>query len=261
MLLIGHHKLRFLNLTKHGGFSLVEMAVVLAIVALLLGGLLPSLTSQMDLKRINETRTQMEDIRASLIGFAVSNGRLPCPDTDVPPDGIENTTLKGITNDSPNLTQSTVQTQCSNNSGGLPYNQLGIASLDSFGSPYIYRVSTMFAEKDEIYNGLNGSNGGANLLIDTTYFKLSDNGTLKVCSNSINAGAACAPSLTSNAAAVVVSKGKNGALISSNAGENENADADDYFVSHDFSSDFDDIVIWISPNILFSRMVAAGKLP
>jgi hypothetical protein len=157
--------------------------------------------------------------------------------------------------------QSWVPTQCSNNSGGLPYNQLGITSLDSFGNPFLYRVTTIFAEKDEIYNGLGGSNGGANPLLTTTYFKLSDNGTLKVCSDSTNAAAACTPSLTSNAAAVVVSKGKNGALISSNAGENENADADDYFVSHDFSSDFDDIVIWISPNILFSRMVAAGKLP
>jgi hypothetical protein len=25
--------------------------------------------------------------------------------------------------------------------------------------------------------------------------------------------------------------------------------------------EFDDIVVWISPNILFNRMVAAGKLP
>ena len=44
-------------------------------------------------------------------------------------------------------------------------------------------------------------------------------------------------------------------------------DNDRVFVSHTptpsnaANGEFDDIVVWISPNILFSRMVAAGQLP
>jgi len=31
--------------------------------------------------------------------------------------------------------------------------------------------------------------------------------------------------------------------------------------SHSFTPVFDDLVVWVSPNILFNRMVVAGKLP
>ena len=46
-----------------------------------------------------------------------------------------------------------------------------------------------------------------------------------------------------------------------------NANNNRTFVSHPPTANgapngyFDDIVIWISPNILINRMVAAGKLP
>jgi hypothetical protein len=33
------------------------------------------------------------------------------------------------------------------------------------------------------------------------------------------------------------------------------------FVSHNPTPTFDDLVIWISPNVLINRMVSAGKLP
>ena len=51
--------------------------------------------------------------------------------------------------------------------------------------------------------------------------------------------------------------------VGSNADEQENSDgsADNNYVSHTLTSTFDDLVVWISPNILINRMVAAGKLP
>ncbi|HUW25479.1 MAG TPA: prepilin-type N-terminal cleavage/methylation domain-containing protein [Gallionella sp.] len=61
------------------GFTLVEMAIVLAIVGLLLGGLIPTLSAQMESQRINETRKQLDEIQQALMGFAIINGRLPCP--------------------------------------------------------------------------------------------------------------------------------------------------------------------------------------
>lgn len=251
LLMIKNNPLRQ-HMTDSAGFSLVEMGVVLTIVALLMAGLLPSLSSQLDLKQINETRTQMEEIRASLLGFAVANGRLPCPDTDTPPDGVENFAAPANTNDVPQTGKSTKVTACSSQSGGLPYNQLGTPKLDPYNGAYIYRITSVFGEKDEIYSGLNATG----TLITTSYFKLSNNGTLRICMT-----AACSsPRLFDNAVAVIVSRGKNWALTPS-TDELENINNTNDFVSRDFSSDFDDLVVWISPNTLFNRMVSAGKLP
>lgn len=239
--------------TEQAGFSLVEMAVVLAVVALLLSGLLPTLSSQMELKRINEARVQMDDIRSSLLGFAVSNGRLPCPDTDSPKDGIENfSTTPTITNNVPQTGQSTKTISCAANEGGLPFNQIGIAELDPFNSPYIYRTRLLFAEKNEVHSGV----GATGTLLTTTYFGLGDSGNLKVCKTE----ACTTPTITDNAVAVIVSKGANWALPPSNE-ELENTDNDNNFVSHENSSNFDDLVVWLSPNVIFNRMVQAGKLP
>ena len=78
-----------LNLTHCGsappgheqGFSLLELAIVLLIVGLLLGGLIMPLGSRMDQQRIDTTRQQLEQIREALTGYALANDALPCPAT------------------------------------------------------------------------------------------------------------------------------------------------------------------------------------
>ena len=57
------------------GFTLVEMAIVLVIVSLLLTGLVPTISSQIDQRQRNETRKQLDDIRDALLGFAITYGR------------------------------------------------------------------------------------------------------------------------------------------------------------------------------------------
>ena len=71
--------------------------------------------------------------------------------------------------------------------------------------------------------------------------------------------------------AIIISHGKNGAgayntqgtqiTVSADADEVANSDGNTNFVSHTPTSTFDDIVAWLSPNILLNRMVTAGKLP
>src|SRR3989441_3690608 len=61
------------------GFSLVELAVALAIIALLIAGALIPLSTQMDVRNVADTRRSMESMRDAIIGFAQANGRLPCP--------------------------------------------------------------------------------------------------------------------------------------------------------------------------------------
>src|SRR5262245_55096453 len=63
------------------GFSLVELAVVMTIVALLLGGLIYTLSAQIEQRNFEETRRRLEQARELLLGYAIVNGRLPCPAT------------------------------------------------------------------------------------------------------------------------------------------------------------------------------------
>ena len=49
------------------------------------------------------------------------------------------------------------------------------------------------------------------------------------------------------------------------AAEQENTNGNSVFVLQTFSSDpnqpFDDMLVWLSPNVLMNRMVMAGRLP
>lgn len=211
------------NPARQHGFTLLEMAVVLVILGLLLGGLLPAISGQMDQQRRNETRKYMDEVRDALLGYAIStaNKRLPCPDTNG--DGTAEATC------------TTVAQQV----GTLPYKDLGVAEKDAYGNVLSYAVTREFADS-------------------ATLFTLNTAGTMRVC---ISAATCPATYLTNNAVAVIVSRGANWANTPS-ADEAENTNGDTNFVSHDFTQNgYDDMVIWISPNILFNRMIAAGQLP
>lgn len=210
------------NYRRANGFSLVEMAIVLAIVALLLGGLLPTISGQMEQQRRTETRKYMDEVRDALLGYTITNNHLPCPDTNG--DGTAEATC--IT--------------AASQVGTLPYKDLGITDKDAFGGALVYAVTKEFAD-------------------GTTPFTLTTAGTantMRICT-----AAACTANLTNNAVAVIVSRGANWAGTPS-TDEAENTDGDTDLVSHDFvQNSFDDLVIWLSPNTLFNRMVTAGKLP
>ena len=137
---------------RHKGFTLVELAIVLVIVALLIGGMLVPLAAQRDLQNTSETQKQLLDIKDALLGFAAANGRLPCPDTDTDPTaagyGLEEATCTA------SLTEE----------GYLPWKTLGVNPLDSWGSqratstsPRIgdwrYRVDRNFAQAFTISTG------------------------------------------------------------------------------------------------------------
>jgi prepilin-type N-terminal cleavage/methylation domain-containing protein len=208
---------------RQRGFSLIEMAVVLAIVGLLLGGLLPSISGQIEQQRRNETRKYMTEVRDALLGYAIANKHLPCPATAG--DGIAATTC------------TTVASQ----TGSLPYKDLGVVDKDAYGNILVYAVTKEFANSATPFTLI--TTGAAN--------------TMRICTTSL-----CTASLTNNAVVVIVSPGANRATPASpDEVKNATAGTTD-FVSHDLSQNtFDDLVIWISPNTLFNRMVAAGQIP
>ncbi len=223
------------------GFSLVEMAIVLAIVTLLLAGLLPTITSQLEQQRRSETRKQMEEIRSALIGYATSQTppRLPCPAKPTLATGATNA---GVAD----CTISPIRT------GVVPWVTLGTSETDAWGRRFTYAVA---------------SSAGGDF---ATSFTLSSTGSLSVLSSSTGT----CPSngcVGSNIPAVIISHGVYGSGGYMPQGNQlpQSADPDEIlntngglqFVSHDQSPTFDDLVVWISPNTLFNRMVAAGKLP
>ncbi len=61
------------------GFTLIEMAIVLAIIGLLLGGGLIALGPMIDKTHQNQTVASLDQIETALVLFAIRNNRLPCP--------------------------------------------------------------------------------------------------------------------------------------------------------------------------------------
>lgn len=232
------------------GFSLVEIAIVLAIVAVLMAGLLPTISGQVEQHRISETRKQLDEIQQALTGYAIINGRLPCP-----ADGTIATGQPGAGQEAASCTTST------STGGVLPWATLGVSETDAWGRRFTYRVTNIYAD------AISANTFGCTPSITPTQssFALCSDGNLYVRS-----AASGGTNIADNIPAVVVSHGTNGygaytptgqQIAGGSSDEAENADNNINFVSHDFTPTFDDLVIWISPNILLNRMVTAGKLP
>jgi len=221
------------------GFTLVEMAMVLMIVGLLLGGLVPTISAQMETQRNSETRRQLNEIKEALIGYAVINNHLPCP-----ADG-------SIATGQPNAGVMKSSCGTSANGGVLPWVTLGVSETDAWGRRYSYRVTPAFADTANLFN----LSASPNLDVGLT-----DSSSDK--------------SVAGDVPAIVVSHGVNGLGAYTPAGgtppttatgdelDNVATDNNNHFVSHDaVQNGFDDFVVWLSSNTLMSRMVAAGKLP
>ena len=219
------------------GFSLLEMSIVLLIMGLLLGSLLQPFGATMVEKKRRQTETQLYLIREAVVGYASANHRLPCPLT-VSGSDVGN---------------------CAVQHGYVPAAALGIDGrfdasgllVDSWGNPVRYSVSNSDAD----------SNGSPDF---TTAGEMQSVGiqllqpNFEICDNA----ASCKP-LRANQVPVVISSG--GTSATESPDEKENLDSDDRFVSRAIDSagtdQFDDIVVWLSENILYSRLIKAGVLP
>jgi prepilin-type N-terminal cleavage/methylation domain-containing protein len=219
------------------GFSLIELAIVLFIVALLLGGLLPTIGSQIEQKNRSETRKQLEEIQQALMGYAIINKRLPCPASK-----IQTITANPATAGKPDGPAGA----CTSNPGVLPWIELGLPETDAWGRRFTYAVTAPFTSMAGI--------------------TLASNGSLTI------KDAAAGVTIASSIPVVIISHGTNGLgaytpqgapIPNASAGADEKANAlagATTFVIHETRPDFDDQVVWISTNTLFNRMVAAGVL-
>lgn len=70
------------NQTDNRGFTLIEIAIVLVIIGLLVGGVVPLMKVLSERKTRNESLDYLNEARAALVNFAKINGRLPWADTN-----------------------------------------------------------------------------------------------------------------------------------------------------------------------------------
>jgi prepilin-type N-terminal cleavage/methylation domain-containing protein len=231
--------------SKTAGFTLTELAIVLVIVSLLIGGMIIPLSAQMGFREVADTEKTLSEAKEALIGFAVVNRRFPRPAVSAT-DGRENPAA------------CLTDVACS---GRIPWETLGVRKLDAWNKIIRYSVSPVFA-------------GGAT---GTDPINLTSTPTKNVRARDSSA-VADAP-LATGVPAVVFSHGKfshgednaGNTLpdsLSNNADEDANNTASITFYSRLISTDtsapggeFDDIVTWVSSSVLFNRMIAAGRLP
>lgn len=237
--------------TSQSGFTLVELAIVLVIFGLLLATLLTPLQAQRDVAAQRDTELALNNAKQAILGFAQTNGRLPCPATNnggAFPDGT------GTSN--PNASGA-----CAQSVGFLPATTLGLQptdaqgfAIDAWNNRILYAVTTANTNAFTTNNAMN--NLGMSALVPD----------LRVCATSTVASCTAAINLLNNAVAVIFSTGQSGALVAGGNDETENLDADTVFVSHDITAaggangEFDHLVTWISPFVLYNAMIQAGQL-
>lgn len=231
------------------GFTLVEMAVVLVIIGLLIGGLLIPLSAQLDQRNYSDTRRSMDEAREALIAYGMSHGYLPCP-ANSDQNGAEDRDATGY---------------CTGNKrvGYLPWAELGLPKLDSWGHLYRYSVALTYANKNLKISVIPVATQ------DITITTRNAAGTMINLSND-NAVPAVIMSFGKIAGGATNNDGTTVADVSvTNVDEDSNKlTIGKTYISRDISEnsgvsggEFDDIVIWLSPNVYLNRMVSVGQLP
>jgi prepilin-type N-terminal cleavage/methylation domain-containing protein len=255
---------------RRSGFSLVEIAVVLVILAILISAVGIPLATQLDLQKTKDTEKQLETVKEAIYGFAMANGRLPCP-ASAASAGRESF----CSADSPaacgtELVVYSANGRCFASDGFVPSATLGLAPVDANGfmldgwadGSAVRRLRYAAASKTvaTITNVLTRSDGiksatMASVTGTADYLYLCAPGLAAVPTT--NCGTA--QELTRLAPFVIYSLGKDVSNTSSDSANNQNNDI--VFTSGGQTAGFDDLVTWGSLNTLFARMVQAGKLP
>jgi prepilin-type N-terminal cleavage/methylation domain-containing protein len=238
-------------------FTIVELAVVMAIIGLLLAGAMMTLSAQAEQRAVDETRRRLNAAVDALISYAVVNGRLPCPAVAAA-NGDEAPAGGGA---------------CTNAYGGfLPARTIGFQptdevfyGLDAWNNRIRYAVSSVAPI---------GCTGAVTAPHFTVSANLKSNGMsckpndLDVCSVAGACAAANRVVAQNTAAFIVYSTGKNGPNAAAyGPDETENVNGDARFVSRTWSGTdagagyYDDLVVVVPAGALYSRLVAAGVLP
>ncbi len=277
-----------------GGFSLIEISIVLIIAGLALGGLLSVLGPQLQLRKYTETQKQLKDVSDSLLAYAMVNRRLPCPATATS-NGQEAfcTTATGACGAQvvpPAASAGRTNGRCfaAANAGFVPAVTLGLGGIsaqslavDGWAGALRYTPSTTLnttANNAVTALGCSAANpcypatqsdGLRNAYYNSGVATGIPASTLAVCrtATGITPATCGAAPLLATPAFVVYSYGANlngGAL---GVDETANTNADPVYVMHERSEAaapngaFDDLLEWATLPQLIARMQGNGVLP
>lgn len=263
------------------GFSLVELAVVIAIVAFLMGGLMYTLSAQTEQRNFEETRRRLEQARELILAFAITRGRLPCPARSAAtssPSTVAGeevvTTATGCIGDSvtdyyggsgPSVTLGLLPAR------SIGYQQVDAAgfAVDAWGNRLRYAVANLITNcsgsstTPHFVNTVNLKTNGISCQPNDLIVCRSATGI-----TSTTCGAATNQIMTQGlVVAIIFSLGKNGAGAAGGIDEAANLNGDRVFVYHTPSpstatnGEFDDQFLWITTGEFYGRLVAAGLLP
>lgn len=236
---------------KASGFTLVEMAVVVTLVAIFMTLGLRLLVATQESAAWSETKVKQERIKVALVAFLRTNGRLPCPNSVAPWDGAE---------DAPCLVGA--------GRGVVPWRTLGLSVgdvQDGWSNYFTYRVA----------NRTPASSSNWTLTAGATAFTVNELATplATFTLQERDAAGVLGVALVPNPVVMLISHGKNGSgartlrgtVIAAPTGADELANANvasTSFVSrapNDVAASaggiFDDVVAYMTPRDLLQPLV------
>jgi prepilin-type N-terminal cleavage/methylation domain-containing protein len=256
------HRYRRSRYGCHQGFTLIELAVVMAIVAIILGTVVSLVTTQLQNVRASGMRTKLDTIKAALGTFVARNSRLPCPAIETRnSDDVD----YGVEALNPGVCTGTTSIGTAMR-GMVPWKTLGLNAedaMDVYAGRFTYVVTTSATNLNTNIAGAMGTI----TLHDGTPPTLGRSPT----GNQINACSIIAgdTSCNGNAIVLVLSHGPNGAgaflesgsqaTLPTSARELENTNADISFVLSS-ASDFDDVLLALAPDALLAPLIRDGAI-
>ena len=147
MTILDRHSERGRRRDREGGFTLVELLVVLVILSLVMGLVGPRVLSYLTDARVRSARLQIDSLAAALDLFYLDTGRYPS----------EQEGLKALIARAPSI----------DNWNG-PYLQQSELPQDPWGNPYEYRVPGENKAYDIVSLGADGRQGGTDDASDIT---------------------------------------------------------------------------------------------
>ena len=244
------------------GFTILEQAISLSVIALVLGSIMVPLQTQVENRKMDETRRTLELAQELLLGYAAANGYFPCP-ADAASNGQEPLGTNHATG------------SCPTYHGYLPAALLGFRPADAQGYAIDAWESSVnrirYAVSDRTVGGVASVFTRTNGMRSVPLASLGASAHFFICQSGEGTTAAdcgSAVTLASNAVVVLWSVGANSATGGTSVHEAQNPNprggsADRVFVSRALSKvpghEFDDQVTWIPATALLSRLVLAGQ--
>ncbi|HET7158222.1 MAG TPA: prepilin-type N-terminal cleavage/methylation domain-containing protein [Burkholderiales bacterium] len=244
------------------GFTLMELAVSLCVIALVLGSIIVPLQTQIETRKVDETRRLLDLAHEMLLGYAAANGYFPCPADEASQGqeaaGSDHTT--GV---------------CASYHGYFPAALLGFRPTDAQGYGVDAWGTNMnrlrYAVANHTVSGIVNPITRINGMRSVAMGSLAVTPLFHICQSGDGVSAndcGTAVTLANNAAVVVWSVGPNAASggLSVHEAQNPNPNGgsvDRVFVNRGVSAvaghEFDDLVTWIPVTVLLSRLVATGQ--